>query len=75
MNPEFDGMNNEARKGILGALSSEGAVRIETREDGLGRSNSYSVLVPDREHDRFVRAEEQAGEEEPVAQDAALASM
>lgn len=74
MNPEFDGMNNEARKGILGELSAEGAVRIETREDGLGRSNSYSVLVPDREHERFVRAEEQIGDEQP-AEDIALATI
>jgi len=57
MNPEFSGMNNESRKGILGALSEERSVTVETREDGLGRSNSYSVLVPDREHDRYVRAE------------------
>ncbi len=57
MNPEFAGMNNESRKGILGALSSEKSVTVETREDGLGRSNSYSVLVPDREHERYVRAE------------------
>jgi NYN domain len=74
MNPEFDGMNNDARKGILGQLTTEGAVRIETREDGLGRSNSYSVLVPDREHQRFVLAEEQTGDEEPVA-DVAQATM
>ncbi len=57
MNPEFAGMNNENRKGILGALSEEKSVTVETREDGLGRSNSYSVLVPDREHERYVRAE------------------
>jgi hypothetical protein len=57
MNPEFAGMNNENRKGILGALSAEKAVTVETREDGLGRSNSYSVLVPDREHERYVQAE------------------
>lgn len=66
MNPEFDGMNNDARKKILGELSEERAVRIETREDGLGRSNSYSVLVPDREHERFTRAEGQIGEEPPA---------
>ncbi len=58
MNPEFAGMNNEHRKGILGALSEEKSVTVETREDGLGRSNSYSVLVPDRAHERYVKAEQ-----------------
>ncbi len=57
MNPEFSEMNNESRKAILSSLTDEGAISIQTREDGLGRSNSYSVLVPDREHVRYRRAE------------------
>ncbi|MDP7110402.1 MAG: NYN domain-containing protein [Myxococcota bacterium] len=57
MNPEFAGMNNESRKAILSTLSNDNAVVIDTREDGLGRSNSYSVLVPDREHVRYKKAE------------------
>ena len=61
MNPEFAGMSNEGRKAILGSLSNDGAVLIDTREDGLGRSNSYSVLVPDREHERYKKAEETLG--------------
>ncbi len=66
MNPEFAGMNNDARKGILSALSDEGVVRIETREDGLGRSNSYSVLAPDREHDLYRKAEASIEEDEEL---------
>ena len=61
MNPEFADMSNEGRKAILGTLSNDGAVVIDTREDGLGRSNSYSVLVPDREHERYKKAEEELG--------------
>ena len=42
---------------FLRRCANDNAVVIDTREDGLGRSNSYSVLVPDREHVRYKKAE------------------
>ena len=74
MNPEFAGMNNESRKAILSTLSNDNAVVIDTREDGLGRSNSYSVLVPDREHDRYKKAEASLDAEPAVSAETALAA-
>lgn len=55
MNNEFAGMNNDGRKAIVSKLVDEGLIAIETKEDGLGRSNSYSVIVPDHEHVRYLR--------------------
>lgn len=47
---------NDQRKAVLGALQESGAISIEQREDGTGKSQTYSVLVPNREHELFIQA-------------------
>ena len=64
MNPALPKLSNSDRKRVLEVLVNEQAVVIRQKEDVFERDRLYSVVFPNRDHERYLRVK-QGMEKEP----------